>query len=223
MTSFKIKHGEIGIQTHFLTPIFGLLDPPASRVHSAFFGCLSKFGITTDDVKIGQGVPNLSEASLSYHLLNFNGMVKLSLDKMEVIFFDTTRLSKEQMTDVFDRVSTCLAKFAQDLAIREYSVNISLHGVLEGKSLVDFWREFLPQVPQGLGPVTGQGVVFYYGRHDNTLGSSLVIDMSARISGGVYIKTSMNFDGTVVSAKTLPKITEDAFDLLTGNLGLTLE
>jgi hypothetical protein len=222
MSSFKVKHGEILVQGHFSTPIFGLLDPPASRVHSAIFGGLAKFGVTINDVKLSHGVPNLSEASLSYHVPNFNALVKLSLDKMEVMFFDTPRLQREQVSEIFYKAFGSLLEVAGDTKIREFSLNVVLHGLLEDKESGEFWRSFVAKVPKGLGPASGQGVVFYYGGHDNTTGSSVVLDMSARISGGIFFRTTLNFDGTKVSVKEFPQIAEKAFDTLSSNLDLTL-
>lgn len=222
MTSFHVKHREMLVQGHFFAPIFGLLDPPASRVHSAIFGGLSKFGISINDVKLAQGVPNLSEASLSYHLPNFNAMVRLSLDKMEVLFFDTSRLQREQVSEIFHTAFSSLLQVAGDTKIREFSANIVLHGLLEGKGPEEFLSSFLKRVPTGLGPTSGQGVVFYYGGHDKTTGSSVILDMSARVSGGIFFRTSINFDGTKVSIKEFPHATEEAFNTLSTNLDIAL-
>lgn len=222
MTSLRVQEGEILIQGHFASPIFGILDPPASRVHSAFFVSLAPFGINVNDVKLGHGVPNLSEVSVTYPLLNFSSMVKLSLDKMEVAFFNTSRLQREEMSAIFTKSFSSLMDIVPDTKIREFAVNISLHTLLDGKQPEEFWRGYLPTVPRGIGPPSGQGVVFYYGGHDKTTASSVVFDMSARVSDGIFFRTSINFDGAKVSIRELPNAAEQAFNTLSSNLDLTL-
>ncbi|CAI4030828.1 hypothetical protein DNFV4_01258 [Nitrospira tepida] len=222
MTSLKVQEGEILVQGHFARPIFGILDPPASRVHSAFFTSLAPFGININDVKLAHGVPNLSEASVTYPLLNFSSMVKLSLDKMEVACFNTSRLQRDEMSAIFTKSFHSLIEIVPETEIREFAVNISLHTLLDDKQPDEFWRSFLPTVPRGIGPSSGQGVVFYYGGHDKTTASSLVFDMSARVSGGIFFRTSINFDGAKVSIEELPSAAEQAFNTLSSNLDLTL-
>jgi len=222
MTSFKVKQGELSLQAHFLVPIFDLLDPPASRLHSALYSGFSEFGISLNEVKLVHGVPNLSEASVSYHLLNLNALVKLSLDKLEVSFFETTKLSHDEVLAVYKKAFNSLGQIATGFRVREYNVILALHGLLEDKSLEDFWSNLLPKVPKGLGPASGQGAAFYYGAHEKIISSTVMLDMSVRVPNGIFLRTTVNFDGAKVSTDDLPALVQGTFDTVSSNLDMTL-
>ncbi|OQW31450.1 MAG: hypothetical protein A4E20_03965 [Nitrospira sp. SG-bin2] len=222
MTSFKVVHGEISLQAHFLVPLFDLLDPPASRVHSALYSDLSEFGISLNDVKLVYGVPNLAEVSVSYYLLNLNALVKLSLDRLEITFSETTQLSHDQMIAVYKKTFHSLGQMATGFKVREYNVTLALHGLLEDKSTVEFWKDLVPKVPMGLGPTSGQGVVFYHGAHDKIASSSVVLDTSVRVPNGIFFRTTVNLDGAKLSTDDLPGFVEKTFDTVSSNLDMTL-
>ncbi|MDH4187340.1 MAG: hypothetical protein OEV08_10100 [Nitrospira sp.] len=222
MMTFKVKHGEVQFQVIFTEPMFELLDPPSSRFHNTFLNGLSEFGVGLNDIKLAQGVPNLSEACVTFHLLDHNAMIRVQLDKAELTFLETTQLTQERIEKIYRKTFECLKKVANNLRIKEYILNIALHGSLERATLDEFWKGFLVKSPAGLGPAAGNGLVFYYGAGGNTKASSIVADMSARISNGLFVRSSVTLDGSSVSFDALPNAAKEAFSTQIHNLGLIL-
>lgn len=223
MKPFIIKHGELQLQASLAVPMYAFLDGPASMIHSALFERFASLGASLNDIKISSGIPNLNELGLTYHLLAFNALVKLSLDKVEINFLDTTLVTRDRVEDVYRKTFGAIGVISTNYKIKEFSLTRTLHGIIEEESVSEFMQSFIRTIPKGLGPIAGQGAVFYYSGEGQTKASSTVVDVSARIENGLFVRLSVTFDGQQISVDALPEIAQQAFDHQTESLGLTLK
>ncbi|QPD02913.1 MAG: hypothetical protein Nkreftii_000687 [Candidatus Nitrospira kreftii] len=152
-----------------------------------------------------------------------SGEGQLSLDKVEINFLDTTLVTRDRVEDVYRKTFGAIDVISTNYKIKEFSLTRTLHGIIEEESVSEFMQSFIRTIPKGLGPIAGQGAVFYYSGEGQTKASSTVVDVSARIENGLFVRLSVTFDGQQVSVDALPEIAQQAFDHQTESLGLTLK
>lgn len=223
MSKFIVKHGEILVQAFFRSPMFSLLDPPGSRFHSVMFANFGRYGLTVGDVRIENGLPNLSDGNITYNLSILKATIKVFLDRIEVTFFDTPHVQRAIVNEVFEKAMKSVEEIAPGTQMREFMVAVSLHGLIDGEATSEYISSFISRVPLGIAPNAGQGVVFYYRGNEKAKGSSLVLDLSARVIDGLYFRISFTWDGLKVSGSELASLVETSFDDACNNIGLQLE
>jgi hypothetical protein len=80
-----------------------------------------------------------------------------------------------------------------------------------------FTAQYIQKAPEGLGPIVGSGVAYYFGPEAERRVSSLAIDMSAAVLGALFIKASVIYDGaTLPMAQSLSAARDYIFKMLAG-------
>jgi len=95
-------------------------------------------------------------------------------------------------------------------------VSQEVHGLLTGDSdRQAFLSQFTSSALSNFGPALGAGAVFYFGADDARLASSVTLDFSRLVEGGVFIKTVALYDSSKVAPTDLQALARSRFvDLL---------
>ena len=206
MRTVIAKRGEVLLTASFQSPAFTLLNPPASEFHEKVYSNLAKYGLTLSDIRIESTLNPLSEASVKYDLHRQNSLVKLSLDRLEIYFFSLNSIDEQTMVEIVNGALNAVTASHPEIRFADFTANVGVHGVFEGGKLEEYLSEHIKQSPEGFGPVSGRGIVYYLGPTGNTKSASFTIDVSLVISGGVYFRTVFTLDGTKVGVTDLTNI-----------------
>jgi hypothetical protein len=112
--------------------------------------------------------------------------------------------------------------YHQNLKYRAYTLNVGLHGSLEGGSVKKYISNFVKNVPDGLGPSAGNGVVMYFGPLGERLLCSVIIDRSTAVPDGLFCRTSVVWDATKVKIEDLPELANRFLRETVTHIGLEL-
>ena len=96
--------------------------------------------------------------------------------------------------------------YHQNLKYRGYTLNVGMHGSLEGGSVKKYISNFVKNVPDGLGPPAGNGVIMYFGPVGERLLCSVIIDRSTIVPDGLFCRTYVVWDATKVEVEQLPEL-----------------
>jgi len=195
VTTFLVKQSEASFEARFAFPAFALTALVPS-LHQNMLLSLGKYGLTLDDIRVEGGLPNLSGVNTIYSLSTLNAFVRIWLNRLEIFFGDLARTSEEQILEITEIALDNMQRIVQDLHIETYTATLNMHGTLPDTEISQFFTQYVPNVPEGLGMVVGRGVVYYFGPEAERLSSSLLIDMSTVISEALYVRASAVFDGT---------------------------
>lgn len=217
-TSLDVRRERFGLQAHFLTPVFDLFqDPPALSRH--LFGDLGPhYNLRLTNMRLEAGAGSLGEVVLR---LSWPDLVevRIFLDRVEI---DSSYLQflRFENRDLVADVLTAVAEYVRDTIFRAYSVTQEVHGSLIGRSRQEFLARFTPSIPEGLGPSLGAGMVFYFGTESNHLASSVTLDFSREVEGGVFVQSVVLYDASRVLAGDLQTEARSEFEFLFNQLGL---
>jgi hypothetical protein len=112
--------------------------------------------------------------------------------------------------------------YHQNLKYRGYTLNIGLHGSLEGGSVKKYISNFVKNVPDGLGPSAGNGAVMYFGPVGERLLCSVIIDRSTIVPDGLFCRTYVVWDATKVEIEALPELANRFVREVLSQVGLEL-
>jgi hypothetical protein len=99
-----------------------------------------------------------------------------------------------------------LHNYDKNLKYRAFTLNVGMHGTLEGGSVKKYISNFVKNVPDGLGPSAGNGAVMYFGPMGQRLLCSVILDRSTIVSDGLFCRTYVVWDATKVEIEGLPEL-----------------
>ena len=220
-TNLDVLKAELGFEAAYAQPEFDLFEGP-SRLLDRVYQRLEKHGIRLSDLR-AENSSIIGERYLHCYLFNYAMTVKVRYDKIEIncVEFPRSHIEKYAagILDVLAAVKDALPK----LSYKAFAIAVALHGRIEGQATRDFLRLLSVKSPEGLGPSTGSGVVFYYGQEKERLLSSITADISAAVQDAIFLRIHGVWDGSRISAESLPKLANDFVSLALGALGFQLK
>jgi predicted ABC-type ATPase len=152
--------------------------------------------LTPQGIRPDSGDGSLGGFTVNFWIPQFGALVRIRLDGME-LNAPTFNVDVDQLEGAFLALDSSLHDAQKDLGYSNYVVTVGIHGRVEGIESKEFLARFTGNVPPGLGDVVGSGAVFYFeGRPPATL-LSLSADLSAVVTGGVFLKVHSVFDGSM--------------------------
>jgi len=124
------------------------------------------------------------------------------------------------MADIAAGTIESMAKVYPNLVLTSHILSLSLHGHLVGGTFTDFIKSFAGSPPEGMNPLIGQGVVFYFGPEAARLSTSVVLDASGAVQGGLFVKLQAGYDGQRVGAHELKDVAIKDFTEMFARFGL---
>src|SRR5712691_9483590 len=182
--------------------MFALLGPTGLDLHQNMFLSLKKHGLTLGDIRVESGSSNLSAANVTYGLNTFNAFVRVWMDRVEVSFADFRRVSLDQMLEITGIALDVIQRLVQDIEISQFT------------------SQYVKNAPEGLGAVSGSGVVYYFGPEAERRFSSFVIDNSVVLPGAIFLRAVVIFDGTMLPMAHSPSAARDYLSKMLASMHL---
>lgn len=220
LANLEVLKAELGFEAAYSQPEFNLFEGPL--LLDKVYKRLEKHGLRLSDLR-AENSSMIGERHLHCYLFNYVMTVKIRYDKVEINCVEFPRSHVESyvagILDVLGAVKDALPT----LFYRSFAVAIALHGKIQGLATREFLNRFTAKSPEGLGPSTGSGAVFYYGQENDRLLSSLTADISAAVQDAIYIRTQGVWDGTRAPVESVPKLANDFVGQALGVIGLQLK
>ena len=219
MQRLEIRQEKLDFQAHFLRPVFDLFRDFPSLAHHLFSSLGPFYNLHLTDIKLEATERSLGEVHLRLTWPNLADVL-IFLDRVELRSSYPQFLNfqgRDLVADAIGSVST----YIEDVSFRAYSVSQEVHGLLTGGSDRQvFLSQFTSSVLSNFGPPLGAGAVFYFGADDIRLTSSVTLDFSRLVEGGVFIKTVALYDSSKVAQTDLQALARSRFVELLSKVGL---
>jgi hypothetical protein len=210
--SLQVQREQLSLQVQFAEPVFELFKEfPALVRH--LFRTLGHHGLRLTDVRLDSPGESLGEVNLQLSWTELNTSVRVFLDRIELTSAYPPFIYARDGSLVADLLET-LTGYSSDLSYRAFGVTQEAHGVLD-VPIKEFLQQFSSEAPSGLGPSLGTGTVFYFGAEHNRFASSIALDLSRMVDGGLFLKLVTIYDATQVAVSDLiPVARAQLFNLL---------
>jgi hypothetical protein len=211
------RRESFSLQAHFLHPVFDLFkDLPSLSGH--LFAALRHYNLSLSDIKFESAGGSLGEI---YLRLSWPSLAetRLFLDRVEVSS-DYLQFLRFQERDLVADVIGAVGTYVHDAGFLAYRVTQQIHGALPGETRSKLLSQFVSNVPEGLGPVLGSGVVFYFGAEAERLATSVTLDFSRVVDGGLFVQSVGLYDASKVELPELQKLSRQHFKSLLERVGL---
>ena len=201
MPTFNVELSDLTIDARFSAPNFNVLAEEGRRTLAAMCAALAPFGTGLNDVTFGQ-TGTLADRNAYFAISRYNAGVKLTVANVEIGFNDLSKVTFEIIQAVIRAAGSALP----GMGIGLYSVSMNSHGRVDGMSGAAFTAPLVGRAPEGLGPLTRSGAVFYYGARGPIVHTGLVVDSSMLVPDGVFVRVLFGVAGNAVSFDTLPEL-----------------
>lgn len=210
--AFDVKNEDRTYRFYFAEPAFEVFaNLPA--LERSLYPTLQRHGFRLLDIQLEPAAGNLGQKSL--RCLTTSASVTLYLDRVEIWTADWNA-----RRELAGELMEALSSHAQSVEFVSFEVVARWHGLLKSTTAADFVTRFTAAAPASLGPRQGAGVVFYYGAESGRLSSSLTLDLSNLLSGGVFLQAAVIFDAAATTAQGLIAVCEGQWGKLFSELGL---
>ena len=200
---YKLESGDVHFYAFFSEPSFGLFED-SPNLCQQLFGRLSPHGVRLADVKLEAGAGTLGEVQLTVSLLSYSAVVRIHLDYIELQWFNVRAVTEEQIGDVAIAVLEAVKLHAPAVNYQTYTFWVDVHGTVEELSPMRFLSEYVKPGEPKLGPLTGTGVIFYYGAMNERTHATLTVEHSLTVTEGIHIRPWVAWDATRVPVRSLP-------------------
>lgn len=192
---FRVERSELNIQLTFARPFWPIANNIAA-LYSGLLEHLRDFGVTPHAIRPDTGDGSLGAFNVNFWLLQFGVLARIRLEGIELnvpnVSVDVDRLER-----VLLALDQALREAERDLAYGNCAMTVAMHGYVEGLDAKDFLAKFVGAVPQGLGRAVGSGTVFYFEGESPATLVVLTADLSAVVTGAVYVKVHTVFEGSI--------------------------
>lgn len=219
---FKFEQSDFAMEADFAEPHFGLFQEFPAFASTILQG-LKPQGLGVSDMR-WESATGLGEVNFHCFLFNFGATVRVDLQKVETRCGDLRRVDRSRVETAAVEAIRALKRHARDLRFRGYTCAQGFHGAVEGRSAREFLETCNNVSPrEGLGPPVGVATVLYFGPSERKLSSMLTLDLSAVVSGGVFIRIAAVFDGAQVEPHELPELFAAHKERVWRSLDLTVD
>jgi hypothetical protein len=217
----EVARADLQFEAVYPQPDFGLFRDESAVLHH-LFKRLEPHGLRLSDVRIESGSANVGEQKILCHLFNYWMTIKLNIEKIEVVCAQLPRDHVEKFNAAILDVLRAVKDYRADLAFKAFTVGVGVHAKLEGQPGRDYLARFAANIPQKLGPSTGNGAVFYFGPEGDRMLSSVTADVSAVVQDAVWLRIHGVWDARKVTPDSLPGIAAGFVRQALESLGLQL-
>ena len=170
-------------RAEFSSPLFQAFNQ-AWQLQEALYEVLAAHGVSPADVRLER---REGEPSCSANVLGLGMVVSVRLTHLEVFFLhldDDDRARGGVLGTLLDRLGALTGGY------RMYSLAFDHHGSLEGATPQELIRRWVTPPSDGLGPITDCSAAFYYGPSASREATSIHLEPSSIVRGGLFVKTS---------------------------------
>ena len=188
-----------------------IVEPPAFdltarwvELQSAIYTRQSPFKLRLPDIKVESSSTNPADVSVVCWVLSYTALVRFRLDKVEV-WSNSTQLAAHSAlaTDVAEQAVEILHAASPEAHVASHSLTVALHGEPQGKTPDAFISDFLKATPPGTPELRPSGVSFVGELPTKNGAGSIVLERSAQVSEGVFLRISSEHAGSLTTREAL--------------------
>jgi hypothetical protein len=207
---FALQQGGLTYQFFFSQPAFGMFDDLPALL-AKLFSALGQHGFKPATVQFRKAA-TLGETNLQCDLPT--ATLKIFLDHV-----DLSTTSGSYRKGLAAMAIEALSRHVKKLDFSTFTASCHAHGTLSNTLSSDFLGRFVREAPKSQSLI-GSAAVFYYGAQGSSLTSSLTLDMSAQVEGGIFIQTYVVYDASKIAATELEDIFTSHVDEVLADLDL---
>lgn len=216
-----ISKADLRFEAGFPKPEFGLFRDVAALLDH-LYRHLEPYGLRLTDIRVERGTGTVGDQHILLYLFNYSVVVRVRVERIEVTCSDLPQELVRGFTAAVLDVLRSVKSYRSDLSFRTYAIVIGLHAKLEGHSVREYLARFVANAPEGLGPATGSGAVFYFGTEADRLLSTVTADVSAVVPDGLFVRVHAVWDAGRVVGDALPMAADSFLRQALESLGLQL-
>jgi hypothetical protein len=200
LTQFITERADLAVTAKFNDPFWGLFhDIP--QMYRALLANLAEEGVTAHGIRSEAGDGTLGGQNVNFWMLNFKARVNIRLEQVEVQANNIIQQDVDRLDRAIQRLYGALATAYPNVSFASYTVELGLHGRLDGIEVQDYLSGFLRQAPRLAGPFLGCGLVLYFGPEGPAALRSVTADLSGQLAGGLYIRMYDVYGGSLPVAE----------------------
>ena len=193
MIQLRVHQSEVTFGTALSPPVPALVDSPG-KIASILVSHLDKFGVSLSDITVDDGL--LEDRGLSCEVQELEASVLLRADRVEIRFSSIEDTEGEIASTVVQEIGRLVTVVSPDVIARSHSVLFEI----DCEALRSTYRGVLEKFcqPPGSFPKDTETAIVYYLPGDGEKGfldSSLVLNRSAEVDGGVFREATLVFEG----------------------------
>lgn len=205
--NFIIERREVETESTFSPRLWHLVhDVPV--LYEALLERLANVGLSGADLRPETGDGSVGDTGLGFWLMGGKVHVQVRLDSLRL---RTSTLTADVLAAA-DGVAAALQQASRNgLRFKTHAVSCTCHGSIEGMNAAEFIGRFVPKPPaiEGLGDHLGTGVAYYFGEARPTVSSTLTLDASQAIQGGLYVRVFAVVDETAGTFTEIHTLAEE--------------
>jgi hypothetical protein len=220
-TEFTVSQAEFQLEAPFSQAEFSLFRDTHSFLDH-LFRALQPHGAHLADIRVETGGGSAADFNVVCYLFNYWVTLRVRIDRIEMVGSQMPQDYVHKYGAAIIDALLSVRNYHQNLKYRAYTLNVGLHGTLEGGSVKKYISHFVKNVPDGLGPPAGNGAVMYFGPAGERLLCSVIIDRSTTVPDGLFCRTSVVWDATKVKIEDLPELANRFVRHTVSQIGLEL-
>jgi len=194
MIQLRVHQCELTYEMALWPPVSTVIDAPG-KLTSALISQFDRFGLSLSDVTIEEGP--VEDKGLSCEVEKLDASIVLRADRFEVRFLsieETGEAAVETVRGIWEMLLTS----SPDMIPKSHSVLFEIDCEAIGGSYREILENFC-RAHRNLPEGTETAVVYYLPQDSSQgfLDSSLVLNRSAEVDGGVLLAATLVFDGKV--------------------------
>jgi len=194
---------DLAFEATFPEPDFQMFADGPSLLHD-LFKRLAPRGLRLNDLRFDIGSGSAAERpQVICHLFNYLMTIKVGFERVEVVCSQMPSNLVEPFKAAILDALLAVRDHRSSISFSTFVLSVALHTKLEGVSVRDYLARFAANVPEGLGPPTGNGAAFYFGPDGDRLLTSVTIDVSTPVADGLFIRVRSVWDGKKVALDSL--------------------
>jgi len=218
---FTVSQAEFQLEAGFSQAEFSLFRDTHNFLDH-LFKALQPHGARLADIRVETGAGSAADFNVVCYLFNYWVTLRVRIDRIEMVGSQLPEDYVHKYGAAIVDALLSVRNYHQNLKYRAYTLNVGLHGSLEGSSVKKYISHFVKNVPDGLGPSAGNGAVMYFGPAGERLLCSVIIDRSTTVTEGLFCRTSIVWDATKVKIEDLPELANRFVQGTLSQMGLEL-
>lgn len=189
LVKFNFRQGYCKFSAPFTKPALRPLS--ATEASEGFIVALldtfAQYGLEVGQLRYDHADGSFARAHLSCPLLRIFANLRIRVDGIELESFALDRIHWIKILDATLTAMT-LTERTLGIAFQSVGVDLGLHAELEGVTTTDFIRRFVTELPTSEDAPFGVAASFYYGETKYKLDSMIGLDLSAAITGALFLR-----------------------------------
>jgi hypothetical protein len=188
---------QVEYQGQFSDFAFRLLANPVP-IYDSFMKVFKKYGVSLRDLKFETG--DFSQTNINCSLLNFNVLVRVKVEQLEVSFYRFESIGNEKAAQIVNDAWEALSRTDKGLTLSHHNVTVQMHTDLPAGLPLRAVTDRYVTTPEKFRPHAGSGVILYLGEDLPTgeRGGTIVLDTSLVKQGALFVRVTGIFDAAQV-------------------------